>query len=194
LNYGKFHKMAQDIIDSEEWRVRLARRTRPVAVNAAAANLMSEERLQELEQTQEPVFILNATRRILYANGAALKWLEVDLFGAIAALRPGEAFGCPNLPADGGGCGSGAACRQCALRALMAMCDATDRDLDHELEQDFNRMPAVGRLCLRVSPLQARGRRYVLVRILRQSVAGLAEPAICTAARAVADSSDGPTG
>ncbi len=90
-----------------------------------------KEKYEKLSNSAETVFylnsapevytILNENRQIVFANKAALDFLNVSEINNALGLRPGEAASCKHAFENEGGCGTSEFCRECgAVNSILA--------------------------------------------------------------------------
>lgn len=140
----------------------------------APAERSSEEEIKEkyekLSSSAETVFylnsapevytILNENRQIVFANKAALDFLNVSEINNALGLRPGEAASCKHAFENEGGCGTSEFCRECgAVNSILTALGGEQNDKECRIVTHNN-----DALDLRVfsTPLEFNNEKYVV--------------------------------
>lgn len=98
-----------------------------------------KEKYEKLSSSAETVFylnsapevytILNENRQIVFANKAALDFLNVSEINNALGLRPGEAASCKHAFENEGGCGTSEFCRECgAVNSILTALGGEQND------------------------------------------------------------------
>ena len=129
-----------------------------------------KEKYEKLSNSADTVFylnsapevytILNENRQIVFANKAALDFLNVSDINNALGLRPGEAASCKHAFSNEGGCGTSEFCRECgAVNSILTALGGEQNDKECRIVTKSN-----DAIDLRVysTPLTFNNEKYVV--------------------------------
>jgi hypothetical protein len=112
------------------------------------------------------VFILNQQRQIVFAGPRAEDLLPGRPLESILGMRPGEALGCGHAQERDEGCGTTAACRECAaLKAILASLDGKKATLRWGVTRVLNLASQGSDVLVSAVPFEHSGERYSILSI-----------------------------
>ena len=89
--------------------------------------------LKALDSMNIFIIIVNSYRQIVYANKTYFKMLNIKDISEILGKRPGESLSCINALKNEGGCGTSAACKDCAAGNIVLQSINLNQELEGEV-------------------------------------------------------------
>ena len=120
---------------------------------------------QVLDRLQGLLAVLNADRRVVFANQAFLDFVNIDGSRDIRGMRPGEIFTCPHATGPGKSCGEEEDCRLCGAHQAIQETLSLDVPATREFKisrSDHGKIVA-NEFRVRTMPFTLTGESFILI-------------------------------
>lgn len=139
-----------------------AQRSTPSSIQADSKTVKLEPLALFFDDHPEPLLVLDGCRQIVFANAAALDFLELD-GTEVLGFRIGEILHCRNAVGHRGGCGTTVACRSCGVvNAVLAALGGCSTAIGCRIDGEIGGKKITCVFDERTSPVQWDGKQFVV--------------------------------